>query len=109
MSGFEFARSAESDIRSIAIYTLEKWGAKQAARYAASLDAHFEAIGNGKARSRIFLKHRSELRVSRVEHHYVFHLAREKKCPLILAVLHENMDLMSRLRNRLDSLLTEKI
>jgi toxin ParE1/3/4 len=101
MAGFELARSAESDIRSIALYTLKEWGAKQAARYAANLDAHFEAIGSGKARSRIFLKHRPELRVSRVEHHYVFHLVREMKCPLILAVFHENMDLMTRLRDRL--------
>lgn len=101
MPGFELARSAESDIRSIALYTLKKWGAKQAMRYAASLDAHFEAIGKGRARTRIFLKRRPELLVSRVGHHYVFHLAREKECPLILAVLHENMDLMSRLRDRL--------
>lgn len=101
MPGFELARSAESDIRSIALYTLNKWGANQAARYAANLDAHFEAIGNGKARSRIFLTHRPELRVSRVEHHYAFHLVRKKKCPLILAVFHENMDLMTRLRERL--------
>lgn len=101
MPGFELARSAESDIRSIAIYTLEKWGARQATRYAAILDAHFEAIANGKARTRVFLQHRPELLVSRVEHHYVFHLNRRKQCPLILAVLHENMDLMTRLRDRL--------
>ena len=39
--------------------------------------------------------------VARIEHHYVFHLVREDQCPLILAVLHENMDLMNRLRDRL--------
>jgi toxin ParE1/3/4 len=50
----------------------------------------------------MFLKHRPDLRVSRIEHHYVFHFVREKQCPLILAVLNENMDLMNRLRNRLD-------
>lgn len=101
MPGFELARSAESDIRSIALYTLEKWGAKQAAHYTTILDAHFEAIANGKARTRTFLQHRPELLVSRVEHHYVFHLNRRKQCPLILAVLHENMDLVLRLRDRL--------
>jgi plasmid stabilization system protein ParE len=42
-----------------------------------------------------------ELRVSRIDHHYVFHLNREKQCPLILAVFHESMDLMTRLRARL--------
>jgi toxin ParE1/3/4 len=47
------------------------------------------------------LKHRPELLVSRCEHHYVFHLVRKKQCPLILAVFHESMDLMVRLRERL--------
>ena len=70
-------------------------------RYGAFLDAHCEAIGSGKARTRVFLRHRPELRVSRARQHYVFHLEREKLCPLILAVLHEHMDLMTRLRARL--------
>lgn len=101
MPDYELAEPAEEDLKSIALYTISKWGARQAARYGAALDAHFEAIGNGKARTRVFLQHRPELRVSRVEHHYVFHLDREKQCPLILAVFHENMDLMARLRARL--------
>jgi toxin ParE1/3/4 len=101
MANYELAEGAEADLRSIALYTLSKWGARQAARYGAILDAHFEAIGNGKTRTHIFLQHRPELRVSRIDHHYVFHLNREKKCPLILAVFHESMDLMTRLRVRL--------
>ena len=98
---YELAEAAEADLKSIAYYTISKWGAKQAARYGAALDAHFEAIGKSKARTRAFLLHRPELRVSRVEHHYVFHLDRENQCPLILAVFHEHMDLMAKLQVRL--------
>jgi plasmid stabilization system protein ParE len=94
-------RRRRGDLKDIALYTLSEWGLKQAAHYATLLDAHFEAIGNGNAKTRIFLPHRHELRVSRVEHHYVFHLKREKQRPLILAIFHENMDLMSRLHDRL--------
>ncbi len=101
MPNYELAEAAEADLKSIALYTFSKWGVRQAARYGAVLDAHFEAIGNGRARTRIFLQHRPEVRVSHVEHHYVFHLDREDQCPLILAVFHQNMDLMSRLRARL--------
>jgi plasmid stabilization system protein ParE len=101
MPDYELAEDVEADLESIALYTISKWGAKQSARYGTILDAHFEAIGRGKAKTRIFLQHRPELRVSRVGHHYVFHLNREKKCPLVLAVFHENMDLMTRLRARL--------
>ena len=101
MANYELAEAAEADLRSIALYTMSRWGAKQAARCGATLHAHFEAIGNGKTRTRIFLPHRPELHVSRVDHHYEFHLNREKQCPIILAVFHERMDLMNRLRARL--------
>jgi len=103
MPNYELAAAAEDDLRNIAQYTVSKWGARQAVHYGALLDAHFEAIGNGKARTRIFLPHRPELRVSRVEHHYVFHLERQEQRPLILAVFHENMDRMTRLRHRLEN------
>ena len=102
MPNYELAGAAEADLKRIALYTISKWGPNQSARYGDKLDAHFEAIGNGKAKTRIFLPQRPELRVSRVEHHYIFHLDREKQCPIILAVLHERMDLMSRLRTRLE-------
>ena len=101
MPNYDLTEAAEADLKSIADYTISRWGSKQAVRYGAILDSHFEAIGDGKARTRIFLLHRPELRASRVDHHYVFHLEREKHCPLILAVFHESMDLMTRLRARL--------
>ena len=63
MANYELAEAAEADLRGIALYTISKWGSKQAARYGAILHAHFEAIGNGKTRTRIFLRHRPELRV----------------------------------------------
>jgi plasmid stabilization system protein ParE len=78
MPNYELADTAEEDLKDIAQYTISQWGAKQTAHYGALLDAHFEAIGNGKARTRIFRPHRPELRVSRIEHHYVFHLERHK-------------------------------
>ena len=101
MANYELTEAADEDLKGIALYTISKWGPTQAGRYGVFLAAHFEAIGNGKARTRIFLPHRPELRVSRARHHYVFHLEREKQCPLILAVLHQKMDLMARLRARL--------
>lgn len=100
---YELTEAADSDIQSIADYTISAWGMEQANHYEALLESHFQAIGLQKARTRAFLKHRPELLVSRIERHYVFHLVRKNRCPLILAVFHENMDLMSRLRKRLIS------
>ena len=99
---YELTEEADADIHAIAHYTISTWGSEQARRYEALLENHLRAIGQQKARARIFLEHRPELLVSRVEHHYVFHQVRKNQCPLILAVLHENMDLMNRLRDRLD-------
>jgi toxin ParE1/3/4 len=101
MPDYELAEAAEEDLKGIALYTISKWGSNQAARYGRLLDAHFAAIGKGKVKSRIFLTHRPELQVSRIEHHYVFHLDRGDERPLILAIFHEHMDLMARLHDRL--------
>lgn len=98
---YELTGAAEADIQAIARYAITTWGIEQARRYEVILESHLQAIGRRKARTKVFLKHRPELLVSRIQHHYVFHLVREKQCPLILAVLHENMDLMNRLRDRL--------
>ncbi len=103
MAAYELTRAADADLQAIASYTVSTWGVQQARRYEALLEGHFGAIGNQKVRTRVFLKHRPELLVSHIGHHYVFHLVRGNQCPLILAVLHENMDLMNRLRDRLDS------
>jgi len=103
MAVYELTEAADADLQAIARYTVATWGVEQARRYEALLESHFQAIGRRSARTRVFLKHRPELQVSRIEHHYVFHLVREKQCRLVLAVFHENMDLMSRLRSRLDS------
>ena len=100
MALYELTNAAEADIHAIAQYTITTWGIEQAHRYEVILESHLQAIGRQQARTRLVFKHRPELLVSRIQHHYVFHLLREKQCPLILAVLHENMDLMSRLRER---------
>jgi len=102
MSAYELTPAADRDLLEIARYTIKTWGIEQADRYEAALEEYFTAIGEGKARARSFLEHRPQLRVGRCQHHYVFFLQRENACPLILAVFHENMDLMTRLRDRLE-------
>jgi plasmid stabilization system protein ParE len=99
---YELTEEAVEDIQAIAEYSVSTWGVEQAQRYEALLEKHLQAIGRQKVRTRVFLDHRPELLVSRIEHHYVFHQVRKNQCPLILAVLHENMDLVRRLRGRLD-------
>lgn len=42
------------------------------------------------------------LRMARCQHHYIFCLPRDHAPALIVAILHERMDLMGRLADRLN-------
>jgi plasmid stabilization system protein ParE len=103
MAAYELTQGADADLQEIAHHTITTWGGAQARRYEAALEEHFQGIARQRVKGRVFLAHRPELRVSRCQHHYVFHLIRDQECPLIVAVFHERMDLMTRLRKRLES------
>lgn len=93
--------AAEADLRSIIRYTRKQWGTAQVRRYIGDLEA---GIARLAARQGVF-KDVSEiypaLRTARCGHHYVFCLPRDGAPPLIVALLHERMDLMARLADRL--------
>jgi toxin ParE1/3/4 len=101
MPDYELSPDAEDDLSAIAAYTIATWSALQSDRYEVALMACFEALASGGARTRQPIPHRPEIVVCRCEHHYVFALRRQDAPILILAVLHENMDLIARLRDRL--------
>jgi len=97
---YELTEAADGDLLAIARYTIKKWGIEQAHRYEIALEKCFVAIGKGNIRPRLFLKKRPELVYTHCEHHYVFYVQRENGIPLIIAVLHENMNLVTRLKKR---------
>jgi toxin ParE1/3/4 len=102
MPSYELTSDAEADLEKIAAYTLREWGAEQQIRYAELLEAGFHRIASGTAISRQFSEHYPQIRVTRCEHHYVFYLqGEETTAPRIIAVLHERMDMIARLRRRL--------
>ncbi len=101
MPEYRLTPDAEDDLLEIAIYTIETWGLEQADAYEAALAACFHAIAEGEAPSSAPITHRPELKVTRCQHHYVFSLHEENTRALIVAILHEKMDLMVRLRERL--------
>ena len=102
MANYNLAPDTAEDLEAIFDYTIDRWGIEQAHRYKNKLAVHFSNIGRGKVNSKAFLKNVSELQVSRCEHHYVFHFIRQDQPPLIVAILHERMDMVNRIRRRLD-------
>ncbi|WCR12273.1 type II toxin-antitoxin system RelE/ParE family toxin [Paracoccus stylophorae] len=99
MKSYDLTRAAEEDLRGIWEYSCETWGIDQADRYLDQIEACCEAIGNDQARSKARDALPDDVRVYRCEHHYLFWLSSDR--PIILAILHERMDLVNRLKDRL--------
>lgn len=97
-----FTDSAKADIADIARYTTKQWGHRKALEYAVLLDKGFSKIANREDFSKPALPDDDSVRVCRCEHHYIFYTRREEsRKPIIIAILHERMDLLQRIKNRL--------
>jgi plasmid stabilization system protein ParE len=96
-----FAPAAAADVRDITRYTLEEWGAAQARRYVAQIEQVAAGLASGSLPFRDLSTVLPGLRVAMSGKHHVFCLLRPGQPALILAILHERMDLMARLQDRL--------
>lgn len=94
--------AAEADIREIVRYTRNQWGEVQARRYLAKLTRGIERISSGEGPSKDMGDLYPGLRMVRCEHHYIFCLPRDNAPALVVAIFHEQMDLITRLADRLD-------
>lgn len=101
MRVYELTNDAEADLEEISRYTIKEWGEAQAESYLAKISQCFKNIAKNKILSRTFSEKFPEARVVRCEHHYVFYLYPEGEKPIIFAVLHERMDMVARLKDRL--------
>lgn len=98
---YELTSQAESEIRDIIRYTFEQHGKKQALRYKNALQERFCAIAERAVHARPLSERYSQILVTRCEHHYIFYIHPEGKTPRIIALLHERMDMLTRLKDRL--------
>lgn len=90
MAKFSFSRPAQSDLRAIARYTVEKWGEAQAVRYAGDLETCFQLLAEnaGMGRECDWISpglHRHEL-----GKHVVFYRLKPGGIRIV-RVLHERM------------------
>ncbi|MDR3450619.1 MAG: type II toxin-antitoxin system RelE/ParE family toxin [Alphaproteobacteria bacterium] len=97
MAALRKTRQVEQDLIDIWLYTAEKWGEAQADKYLRALETRFEEISRGAVPLKILAE---AIRYVRCEHHFIFVLAGKK--PVVVTVLHEKMDLLTRLKKRLD-------
>ena len=94
-------RSAASDVRKITRYSRKQWGDAQTRIYIAKLEQCAETIAKGGGRYKDLSELYPDLRMVHCEHHYIFCLPRVGTPALVVAILHERMDLMTRLKSRL--------
>lgn len=99
---YHLTTAAEQDVRGLLRYSREQFGITQARRYGEGLEAHFIGLGDGTTVARLFSDRLPDVMVSRYQSHFVFHMIDAEDLILILAVLHQRMDLMTRLQDRLD-------
>lgn len=101
MGRYKLTPDAENDLEDIAHYTISEWGYDQAEKYAQLLSECFKKISSKQIIGRTFSSKLKSVQFTHCEHHYIFYQMQENKPVMILAVFHEKMDLMRRLRKRL--------
>ncbi len=99
-SEYRLTRSAERDLRDIWIYTFETWGEEQADRYTQGLRNCCEKVVENPSLGKLVNEIGAGLRVSHCQHHYLFYLTDNKRI-IIVGILHEKMDLIQRLQERI--------
>lgn len=100
---YVLTREAELDLRGIIQHTRRKWGDAQVRRYVNKLEQGMARLATGQAQAKDMSAIYPTLRMARCEHHYLFFLPRKQAPALVVAILHERMDLMTRLADRLAS------
>jgi toxin ParE1/3/4 len=85
-----YTRRAESDLDSIAAYTLEKWGLDQAQRYLDALFACCESLAADPSRGRVHRPRPDYLRAEQGKH-VVFCRRDTNGETLIVRILHQRM------------------
>ena len=94
-------KGAEADLRDITRYTVAQWGADQCRTYIADLEEKAEAVALGQGVFKDMSDLMPGLRVATSGKHYIFCVPRPDAPAVILAILHERMDILARLKSRL--------
>lgn len=98
---YELTRDADADLTSIVQYTLETWGDQQTEIYVRKLEACFCKLGTPHVVQRRLSKAYEDLYVTPCGHHFIFYMLEVRDKPLVIAILHERMDLIRHIVSRL--------
>jgi len=101
MQTYELTKDAEQDLRELARYTLSQWGKKILRQYQKGLKDTFYAIATNEVPQRTFSEVFADLYVTKYRYHYIFYFTDIQTRLVIIGVIHERRDIVSRLSSRL--------
>ncbi|MEW5421357.1 type II toxin-antitoxin system RelE/ParE family toxin [Amorphus sp. 3PC139-8] len=96
---YRFTVDADRDLLRVWLDTELRWGEKQADKYMDALHARCQRIVEGAAAGKSF-EGSAEISFYLCEHHYLFYTEWENTV-VVIAVMHEHMDLPRRLADRM--------
>jgi toxin ParE1/3/4 len=101
MPSYELTSYAQEDLADIIEYTVNNYGIAQAREYVAALEKCAENLAGSQGFYRELKNIHPHLRVIRCQHHYIFGVMRAGFPMAVVAIYHERMDVLYRLRTRL--------
>lgn len=78
-----------------------QWGPQQCEAYVAALEERATALAQGQSPYKDMSSLLPGLRVAACGNHFIFFMPQPDAPALILAILHERMDIVARLKSRL--------
>ena len=96
MAEYQLSRKAKSGLRSIADFTIQRFGIRQARKYRDLLSVHFGALARNPMLGREVGWLVSGLHRSEIGSHVVFYRVEESRI-FVVRILHESMDALRHL------------
>jgi toxin ParE1/3/4 len=100
---YQLTPLAKFELREITDYTIDHHGLEQARRYVQALEQAASRMALGEIPIKKLPKIHTDLRMVRSQKHYIFGLCITNQPMLILAILHERMDIFRHLKHRLEN------
>lgn len=101
MPSYILSLSAQLDLEDILQYTFDNFGASQMLKYNDFLIEGFEKIAKQDGTYKRVNEQDIEVRSLHCQKHYIFAIEGIETSVIIIAILHERMELMKRLTSRL--------
>lgn len=102
MPSYILSREAELDLEDIAEYSIKKHGESQMLKYIGNLEDDAEKLSSGILPFKTLVAINPNLRMKKSGKHYIFGLMQDNAPMIVVAFLHERMEILQRLKNRLD-------